>query len=189
MSDTEPNSQKPREQSPLARVLPVVGGALGIAAFALTVIPVQLPWASSDADTPQIVTFDTAKYVNARRAAASSLLGEDGETRDAAISTLSRIDSGVRPAIEEVADGAVVIVRQAAVLDGSLPDITDTVLSDLGLPTDAPTIETSLDRHGDTSYSSSDLYEEARELVRRANQEAREQAASRSEADIEELLP
>lgn len=27
------------------------------------------------------------------------------------------------------------------------------------------------------------------ELVRRANQEAREQAASRSEADIEELLP
>ena len=95
----------------------------------------------------------------------------------------------MRPAIEEVADGAVVIVRQAAVLDGSLPDITDTVLSDLGLPTDAPTIETSLDRHGDTSYSSSDLYEEARELVRRANQEAREQAASRSEADIEELLP
>lgn len=100
MSDTEPNSQKPREQSPLARVLPVVGGALGIAAFALTVIPVQLPWASSDADTPQIVTFDTAKYVNARRAAASSLLGEDGEARDAAISTLSRIDSACAPRLK-----------------------------------------------------------------------------------------
>ncbi|MFP3442072.1 hypothetical protein R0K18_30495, partial [Pantoea sp. SIMBA_133] len=74
-------------------------------------------------------------------------------------------------------------------LDGSLPDIPGTVHNKLDLPTDAPTFETRLVHHGDNSYSSSDLYEEARELVRRANQEAREQAASRSEADIEELLP
>tara|TARA_R110001592_G_C13174476_1_gene750154 strand:+ start:1140 stop:1556 length:417 start_codon:yes stop_codon:yes gene_type:complete len=137
---------------------------------------------------PAVVTFDTAKYVNARRAAASELLG-DGEVRDSAVSTLARVDKGVRPAIVEAANGAMVIVRQAAVLDGTIPDITDTVLAGLGLPTDAPTIETNLDRHGDTTYSASNLYEEARELVSRANQQARERAASQSEAGIEELLP
>lgn len=189
MSDTDPVAQNPKGQSFLARVLPAVGGILGVAAFVMTVTPVQIPWASSGADTPRLVTFDTAKYVNARRAAASDLLGNEGESRDAAISTLSRIDRGVRPQIESVADGAVVLVRQAAVLDGALPDITDQVLNGLGLSTDAPTIETSLDRRGDTSYSSSDLYEEARELVRRANKDAREKAASDSEADIEKLLP
>jgi len=52
-----------------------------------------------------------------------------------------------------------------------------------------PTIETSLDRHGDTTYSASNLYEEARELVSRANQQARERADSQREAGIEELLP
>ena len=187
MSETDQKTRS-RFQHPLARVLPLAGGVLGAMAFAITVIPLDLPWASSNAESPAVVTFDTAKYVNARRAAASELLG-DGEARDSAVSTLARVDNGVRPAIVDAADGALVIVRQAAVLDGTIPDITDTVLAGLGLPTDAPTIETNLDRHGDTTYSASNLYEEARELVSRANQQARERADSQREAGIEELLP
>ncbi|MEL7896526.1 MULTISPECIES: hypothetical protein [Vreelandella] len=187
MSETDQKIRS-RSQHPLERVLPLAGGVLGAMAFAITVIPIDLPWASSNAGTPTVVTFDTAKYVNARRAVASELLG-DAETRDSAVSTFARVDNGVRPAILEAANGAMVIVRQASVLDGTIPDITDTVLDGLGLPTDAPTIETSLDLQGDTTYSASSLYEEARELVSRANQQARERSASQSEAGIEELLP
>ena len=144
MSETDQKTRS-RFQHPLARVLPLAGGVLGAMAFAITVIPLDLPWASSNAESPAVVTFDTAKYVNARRAAASELLG-DGEARDSAVSTLARVDNGVRPAIVDAADGALVIVRQAAVLDGTIPDITDTVLAGLGLPTDAP-METPLTAH------------------------------------------
>jgi len=189
MSDTDQETtSSPAPAHRLAQVLPLAGGMLGAIAFAVTMLPVSLPWKAAAEQAPQVVTFDTAKYVNARRAAASELLGTSQES-DAAVSTLARVDRGVRPAIEEAAGGAVVIVRQAAVLDGNLPDITDTVLRDLGLPTDTPTIETSIDRPADTNYSASSLYEEARELVSRANQDARTRLETRGQADIEELLP
>lgn len=189
MSDTDQEiTSSPAPAHRLAQVLPVVGAVLGSIAFAVTMLPVNLPWKSTADHAPQIVTFDTAKYVNARRAAASELLGTSPES-DAAVSTLARVDRGVRPAIEEAAGGAVVIVRQAVVLEGNLPDITDTVLSELGLPTDAPTIDTSVDRPADTNYSASSLYEEARELVSRANQDARTRLETRGQADIEKLLP
>lgn len=73
MSETDQKTRS-RFQHPLARVLPLAGGVLGAMAFAITVIPLDLPWASSNAESPAVVTFDTAKYVNARRAAASELL-------------------------------------------------------------------------------------------------------------------
>ena len=70
MSETDQKTRY-RSQHPLARVLPLAGGVLGAMAFAIAVIPINLPWASSSTGMPAVVTFDTAKYVNARRAAAS----------------------------------------------------------------------------------------------------------------------
>ena len=139
-----------------------------------------------------VVAFDTARYVNARRAIASDWLnhsGHDVHLTEEAVTTLARIDSTARPTIEQHADGRVVIVAQALVLDGQVPDITDDVLAALGLPLAAPTIDTHIDAAGDTGYSTSSLYELADDLVRGRNDHARRQLQATQETDLDALLP
>lgn len=87
-----------------------------------------------------LVTIDMAQVMNAQRALASRLSGDnpDGE----AASTLSRSGRNMEAAIRQAAGpDAVVIVAQAVVSwPGQMPDITDEVIDTLGLPEDAPSV-------------------------------------------------
>lgn len=138
---------------------------------------------------PAFVTFDTVRYLNARRAVAIELMGTGANPADQAVSTLARVDRGVVPSIEEVADGRFVLVRQALVLDGSLPDITDEVLESLGLPADAPSIEPKVASEPVTRYSQSPLYTFAEEYVQSENARAREQMDRQNREGFNDLLP
>lgn len=135
------------------------------------------------------VTFDTVRYTNARSAAAVALIGEDARKAPEAVTTLARVDKGVVPAIREAAGGRLVIVRQALVLDGSLPDITDTVLESLGLPLDTPTIAPQLSIEPATRYSQSPLYKFAEKFVREENERARRELEREQREGFNEWLP
>lgn len=89
---------------------------------------------------PTVAAFDVVKYTNAQRAVASNFLkpGADiAETNELLLSLPKR----TREVIAEVAGpGTVVIVRQA-VVQGEVQDITDEVLTKLGLPTNVPSMD------------------------------------------------
>ena len=85
-----------------------------------------------------IVTFDVVKLANAQRAVASAFIKPDAVAPDAA-TALMAMQKNTREVIERVAGkGTLVLVRQA-VVNRDLPDITDAVLRELGLPANAPT--------------------------------------------------
>jgi len=163
----------------------VLGAAAGMAAALATSYTAP---SAPDAE-PAFVTFDTARYINARRAAASRLLGDDREAAEATISSLSRVDRGVVPTIQDHAGDRLVLVRQAVVLEGSVPDITGEVLESLGLPTDAPSIHLDPESMPDTTYRHSPLYEFAERAVREANRKARDGQEADHDLDLDEWLP
>lgn len=85
-----------------------------------------------------VVVFDVVKLANAQRAVASSFINPSTAAPDAA-TALMNMQKSTRATIERVAGkGTVVLVKQA-VVSSDLPDITDAVLRELGLPTDVPT--------------------------------------------------
>lgn len=85
-----------------------------------------------------IVVFDVVKLANAQRAVASAFIRPDAAAPDAATSLMA-MQKRTRTVIDRVAGaGTLVLVKQAVVSEG-LPDITDAVLRELGLPTNVPT--------------------------------------------------
>lgn len=111
----------------------------------LVVVVTAMPPKNGDENTSQLrnsdyVTFDTVKYVNSRREMTARLIGENETKKQEAISVLTSVEKSTRPTIEKHAKGKIVIVKQALVLDSQLPDITDAVLADLGLPLNTQTI-------------------------------------------------
>lgn len=99
------------------------------------------PYVSSVLGNPlgaTVVVFDVVKLANAQRAVASSFINPNTATPDAA-TALMNMQKSTRSTIQRVAGkGTVVLVKQA-VVSSDLPDITDAVLRELGLPTDVPT--------------------------------------------------
>lgn len=182
-------TEKPSTERPVRRSLAAAAG-VGLAAAALGL---GIAFAASHYIAPKheqrYVTFDTVRYTNARTAAAAALLGIDKERSEEAVTTLARVDSAVVPAIRKAAAGRLVIVRQALVLDGSVPDITEDVLSSLGLPLDAPTIEPKLSTGPTTRYSQSPLYKFAEDFVREENDRARRELEQERRTGFNELLP
>lgn len=79
----------------------------------------------------RMVVLDVVKLANAERALASKLWQKNAVD-------LTSISQRTRAVIAQEADGRLVIIKQATV-NSHLPDITDQVLRDLGLPTDVPT--------------------------------------------------
>lgn len=136
-----------------------------------------------------VVTFDTVRYLNSRRAAALDLMGSDLSKAEESISTLAQVDRGVVPAIEEAAKGRLVIVKQALVVEGSAPDITDDVLVALGLPTDVPTISSNVTKDPVTEFSQSPLYKFAENFVREENERARKELQEENRGRHNEWLP
>lgn len=87
-----------------------------------------------------VVSFDIVKYTNAQRAVASTFIKRDVDV-SATNELLLNLPERTRSAINAVAGpGALVVVKQA-VVQGQTTDITDEVLTRLGLPTNVPTAD------------------------------------------------
>lgn len=113
---------------------------LGAALIAATLVLIVMRFTSLG--TPAVVVFDVIKYANAQRAVASRLL-VDRQAADDAAPILLEVSKRARAVIREVAgEGTLVLLRQT-VVQGEMRDITDEVLTRLGLPTDVPTADPS----------------------------------------------
>lgn len=120
--------------------------AVTIIAAAVIVDTAQRPAAAVTAQAPtaRLVTIDPVELANAERALASKLLTRHGNrpaTRRRVTLKLFRVGREMRATIRAVAGpGTIVLVKQA-VIAGSVPDITKTVLMKLGLPAKVPTVD------------------------------------------------
>lgn len=120
--------------------------AIIIAALLVAVGAVRVQGSSTTAAAPtaRIVTIDPVELANAERALASKLLTRHGNhpaARRRITLKLFRVGREMRATIRKVAGpGTIVLVKQA-VIAGSVPDITKTVLTRLGLPAKVPTVD------------------------------------------------
>jgi hypothetical protein len=89
---------------------------------------------------PHVVTFDAIRFTNAQRVLASKFmvhgLGQGGATSDQAL--ILNQSSRVEKTIREVAGPKTIVLVKQAVVASTYPDITDEVLTRLGLPTNTP---------------------------------------------------
>lgn len=87
-----------------------------------------------------VVVFDVVKFANAQRALASTFIGKREEAGEAGTLLLS-LSKKTTATIERIAGpGTLVLVKQGLV-SGAQRDITNDVLTELGLPTDVPTVD------------------------------------------------
>jgi hypothetical protein len=99
----------------------------------------QLDRSPANLQAAQVVVFDVVKYVNAQRAVASGLLGNDANVNLDTSTFLLALSKRAKGSILKIAGSETVVLVRQAVIQGDAPDITDAVLIDLGLPTDVPT--------------------------------------------------
>jgi hypothetical protein len=96
--------------------------------------------AQGGAAITNVAVFDVVKFANAQRAIASTFIGKREDNFEAGTLLMS-LSKKTTAAIERIAGpGTIVLVKQGVVA-GNQVDITDAVLTDLGLPTNVPTIE------------------------------------------------
>jgi hypothetical protein len=88
---------------------------------------------------PKIVTFDIIKYGNAERAVASKFIGNDVQNTEDVTTLLLDVSKHTREAIRDAAGPGTVVVIAQSIIGGNTRDITDQVLTSLGLPTNVPT--------------------------------------------------
>lgn len=87
-----------------------------------------------------VVVFDVVKLANAQRALASRFIGRTDNAAEGG-ALLLQLGAKTNAAIEKVAGaGTLVLVKQGVVSTGQV-DITDAVLTELGLPSNVPTAE------------------------------------------------
>lgn len=87
---------------------------------------------------PSVVTFDVIRYTNAQRAVASTFLKQDAD-HASANELLANLSERTRSTIQSIAGQGTLVVLKQAVVQGQTRDITEEVLTELGLPTDVPT--------------------------------------------------
>jgi len=130
---------------------------------------------SANIAAEKIVTFDTSRYLNARKHVASKVAFSSSEdVKSEAISIIARVDKHARKVIEQKAAGRLVILTQAMALTDQVEDITNDVLLELGLPTDVPTISVDINEGAATNYRNSSLYETAKNNLMKKSAEAAE---------------
>lgn len=89
----------------------------------------------------KVVTFDPVLFLNAQRAAASILAV--APSAELAL-TMTQVAKQAEAVIEKVANGRLVLIKQAVVLADNYQDITPQVIEHFGLPSAAPTISNTL---------------------------------------------
>lgn len=107
---------------------------LVIGAVGLRFIP------STGGPAPHVVSFDVIKYSNSQRAVASTFLKPSGDIGKAN-EILLKLPERTRAAISQAAGPGTLVLLKQAVVQGQTTDITDEVLTLLGLPTDVPTAD------------------------------------------------
>jgi hypothetical protein len=118
----------------------VIPQLLGASLLAATLVLLVLRF--TNMGSPSLVTFDVIKYANAQRAVASKFIS-DLHAADQAAPLLLEISKRARAVINEVAGPQTLVVLSQSVVQGQTRDITDEVLTRLGLPTDVPTADPS----------------------------------------------
>lgn len=113
--------------------------AASAVATAVLVLSVQrfVPIASPVV-TVSVVSFDVLKYTNSQRAVASSFI-RAGADITVANELLLNLPTRTRSAIRDIAGPGTLVVVKQAVVQGQTTDITDAVLTELGLPLNVPT--------------------------------------------------
>lgn len=128
------------------------------------------------------VTFDTAKYIASRREMTSRLLGNNAEIQQQAVSVLARVEKSTMEILKKHAGNRVVIVKQALVVEGQVPDITDDVLEELGLPTSVVSVQPQIPNRILSNFALSDDYIHGSELNQQVAEEVKRQNAEKLRA-------
>jgi hypothetical protein len=90
---------------------------------------------------PRAVVFDVVKLANSQRAIASAMI-KPGEAAAENAQLLLDVSKRTHGAIVKVAGENTLVLVKQGVVSPELPDITDDVLKELGLPTSVPTQDT-----------------------------------------------
>jgi hypothetical protein len=92
------------------------------------------------AGSVRVAVFDVVKFANAQRAVASQFLGKNEDASEAGTLLLS-LSSKTTDTITKVAGAGTLVLVKQGVVSGQQVDITDDVLTALGLPTNVPTAD------------------------------------------------
>jgi hypothetical protein len=133
----ESSSDSSGAAAPRGEWLDALPSLLGTSLLAASIVILFMHYSSFA--TPKIVTFDIIKYANANRAVASKFVGRDSNDDEDATAMLLEVSKHTREAIREAAGPGTVVVISQSVISGNTRDITDQVLTKLGLPTNVPT--------------------------------------------------
>lgn len=128
------------------------------------------------------VTFDTAKYIASRTEMTSRLLGNNATVKQEAVSVLASVEKSTMDVLKKHANNRVVIVKQAMVLDGQVPDITDAVLNELGLPTSVGSVQPQIPNRILSNFALSDDYIHGSEINKQVAKEVERQNAEKLRA-------
>jgi hypothetical protein len=110
------------------------------AALVLGVLKVSNSIGIGSSANVTVAVFDVVKFANAQRALASTFIGKREDMGEAGTLLLS-LSKKTTAAIEKVAGPNTLVLVKQGVVSGSQMDITDAVLTELGLPTNVPSVE------------------------------------------------
>lgn len=123
----------------LAKLLAPFLAMTALVAFMAVVLFLRLA-SPAMTGSPSVVTFDVLRYANAQRAVASAFLKKSAD-QVSANESLMNLSERTRTAIAEAAGPHTLVVLKQAVVQGATRDITEEVLTKLGLPTNVPTAD------------------------------------------------
>lgn len=121
-------------------IIKIVGVSLFIAAVCFSIYKYSYLIPSAGTSVPKVVTFDVIKYANAQRAVASTFLSKSADTGEAS-QILLDLPKRARDEISSVAGPSTLVLIKQSVVQGQFEDITDKVLTNLNLPTNVPTAD------------------------------------------------
>lgn len=137
-----------------------------------------------------VLTFDPVKYGNAQRAVAASLMGASGGDVDDQVTLFRQSSAKLRATIQAISGNALVVVKQT-VVSGDIEDITDKVLTELGLPTEVPTIDITrtLSDIAPTDYTFSMQAEQQTRRLESQNAKLKAEAAQAKASASSKVVP
>ena len=145
-NDTPPSSTDldPSDKKMLLRFLaPWLAATCALSIALAWATPLLLskiaPATAQSLSAPSVVSFDVIKFLNAQRAVASNFSSPNSAASSEAAEIFAQLSSRTKSTIAEVAGPNTLVVLKQAIVQGQSRDITDAVLSKLGLPTDTPT--------------------------------------------------
>jgi hypothetical protein len=141
MSDQTAAPAEEQGESILKVLLPYLAVTALVAATLVLAVLKVTGVGSSVGGRQNAVVFDVIKLANAQRAVASAMIKPSEEASENA-QLLLDVSKRTRAAIVKVAGENTLVLVKQGVVSPELPDITEDVLKELGLPTKVPTQDT-----------------------------------------------